>query len=110
MTTNGQPPKPSITEVARRYHAAAIAVATTFGITLEEVLNERREIVTAVFMQASREGLKLPATVELPTLATAPPLLLPANGDPQASGAPRDLLATPVEDLCHDDDPRPSVP
>ena len=83
MTTNGQPQKPSITEVARRYHAAAVAVATTFGIPLEEVLNERREIVTAVFMQASREGLKLPATVELPMLATVPPCSSPQTVTPR---------------------------
>jgi len=61
-------------------------------------------------MQASREGLKLPATVELPTLATVPPLLFPTNGGPQAEGASPDLPAPPVEDLSHDDDPYPSVP
>jgi len=109
MTSNGQPSKPSITEVARRYHACALAVAHTFGISLEEAVSERREICTAIFMQASREGLKLPATVELPTLATLPPLLLPSNGGPQASDTPHDLPAAPMEDLCHDDDPHPSV-
>jgi len=55
-------------------------MAHTFGISLEEALNERREICTAIFMQASREGLKLPASVELPTLAAAQPLILTPNG------------------------------
>jgi len=67
--------------VERRYHACALAVATTFGITLEETLNERREIVTAVFVQASREGLKLPTCVELPPLALSP-LLFTARHSP----------------------------
>ena len=80
MTPNGQASKPSITEVARRYHACALAVATTFGISLEEAVNERRELCTAIFLQASREGLKLPPTVELPTLVTAQPLILTPNG------------------------------
>ena len=81
MSTNGPPTRPSITDVARRYHACALAVATTFGITLEEALNERREVVTTVFVQASWEGLKLPACVELTPL-TASPLLFTAHHHP----------------------------
>ena len=79
--------RPSITEVARRYHACALALAQTFHISLEEVLDDRREVCTAVFMQASREGIRLASRVDLPPLHGAglwlpgtPPLGIPRVG------------------------------
>jgi len=79
--------RPSITDVARRDHACALALAQTFHISLEEVLDERREICTAVFMQASREGIRLASRVDLPPLHGAglwlpgtPPLGIPRLG------------------------------
>jgi hypothetical protein len=60
------PPPTSITEVARRYHAAAVALSQTFGLPLEEVLREHRESVTAIFIESGRCELRLPASVTLP--------------------------------------------
>jgi hypothetical protein len=45
------PPPTSITEVARRYHAAALALAQTLGLPVAEVLTQHRESVTAVFIE-----------------------------------------------------------
>jgi hypothetical protein len=70
-------PKPtSITEVARRYHAAAVALAQTLGLPLPEVLTQHRESVTAVFIECGRCDLRVPARVQLPPLTAE----LPANG------------------------------
>jgi hypothetical protein len=78
-------PKPtSITEVARRYHAAAVALAQTLGLSLPEVLTQHRESVTAVFIECGRCDLRLPAGVRLPPVV--PPT--PGRGDdpPDAAG------------------------
>jgi hypothetical protein len=64
-------PRPTtITEIARRYHAAALALGQTLGLSLAEVLAQHRESVTAVFIEASRADLRLPAGVRLPPLST----------------------------------------
>jgi hypothetical protein len=44
------PPPTSITEIARRYHAAAVALAQTLGLSVPEVLSQHRESVTAIFI------------------------------------------------------------
>jgi hypothetical protein len=65
-------PKPTtITEVARRYHAAALALSQTLGLSLTEVLTQHRESVTAVFIEACRCDLRVPASVTLPPLGAA---------------------------------------
>jgi len=75
-----QAPRPtSITEIARRYHASAVALAQTLGLPLEAVLSQHRESVTAIFIEASRCELRLPAGVQLPPLVVAAPVV-PANG------------------------------
>jgi hypothetical protein len=62
-------PRPtSITEIARRYHAAAVALAQTLGLSLPETLAAHRESITAIFIEASRCELRLPAGVKLPPL------------------------------------------
>jgi hypothetical protein len=62
-------PKPtSITECARRYHAAAVALSQTLGVSLQEVLREHRESVTAVYIESSKCEVRLPAGVTLPPL------------------------------------------
>jgi hypothetical protein len=65
-----QAPRPtSITEVARRYHAAAVALAQTLGLSVPEVLTQHRESVTAVFIECGRCDLRVPAGVTLPPVA-----------------------------------------
>jgi hypothetical protein len=68
------PAKTSLTEIARRYHAAAVALAQTLGLPLEAVLSQHRESVTAIFIEASRCELRLPAGVHLPPLVVAAPV------------------------------------
>jgi hypothetical protein len=65
------PPPTSITEIARRYHAAAVALAQTLGLSVPEVLSAHRESVTAIFIECGRCDLRLPAAVKLPRLAQA---------------------------------------
>lgn len=62
-------PPTSITEIARRYHAAAVALAQTLGLSVPEVFAQHRESVTAIFIETSRAELRLPATMKLPPLA-----------------------------------------
>jgi hypothetical protein len=68
------PSRTSITEIARRYHACAVALGQTLGLSLAEVLTQHRESVTAIFIECGRSDLRLPANVKLP------PLAAPANG------------------------------
>jgi hypothetical protein len=71
-------PRPTtITEIARRYHAAAVALAQTLGLSLQEVLAQHRESVTAIFIESGHCDLRLPASVQLPPLAA--PVGLPAG-------------------------------
>jgi hypothetical protein len=64
-------PKPtSITECARRYHAAAWALAQSLGLSLQETLAHHRESVTAIFIEVSKCEVRLPAGVQLPPLVT----------------------------------------
>lgn len=62
------PPPTSITEIARRYHAAAVALAQTLGLSVPEVLSAHRESVTAIFIECGRCDLRLPGGVKLAPL------------------------------------------
>jgi hypothetical protein len=63
------PGKTSITEAARRYHATALALAQSLGVSLAEVLTQHRESVTAIYIECSRCEVRLPASIKLPPLA-----------------------------------------
>jgi hypothetical protein len=78
----------SITEIARRYHAAATALAQTLGLSVSEVLAQHRESVTAIFIECGKCEVRLPAAVKLPPLATVTPVVQ-ANGaaDPEPPAA-----------------------
>jgi hypothetical protein len=83
------PRKTTITEVARRYHAAAVALAQTLGLSVPEVFAQHRESVTAIFIECGRCDLRVPAGVQLPPLASK--LLgasTPSQGDETAADAP----------------------
>jgi hypothetical protein len=85
--TSRQPPaKSSITEVARRYHACALALAQTLGLTLQEVLTQHRESVTAVFIESSKCELRLSASVTLPPVVSA--VKEPRSRDASAQAGP----------------------
>ena len=96
-----QPPKPpeTISGIARRYHACALALATTWGLPVEQVLREHRESVTAVFIETSRAELRLAAGVQLPPLATPPGQAKPPDrrgpDSPQAAELPQETQASP---------------
>jgi hypothetical protein len=67
------PGKTSITEVARRHHAAAVALSQTLGLSLQETLTAHRESVTAVFIECGRCDLRVSTAVTLPPLAAEAP-------------------------------------
>jgi hypothetical protein len=79
------PPPTSITEIARRYHGAAVALAQTLGLSLQEVLTAHRESVTAIFIECGRCDLRLPAAVKLPPLV---PPTDPETGAIECTGLP----------------------
>jgi hypothetical protein len=79
------PPPTSITEIARRYHGAAVALAQTLGLSLQEVLTAHRESVTAIFIECGRCDLRLPAAVKLPPLV---PPTDPETGAIECTGMP----------------------
>jgi hypothetical protein len=60
--------KPSIYEVAKRYAACTYALADILGIDPLSMLKNHREVITAVFMQASREGIRIRPEVKIPPL------------------------------------------
>jgi hypothetical protein len=63
----------TIHEIARRYHACAVALAQTLGLAVAEVLREHRESVTAVFIECGRSDLRLAANIQLPPLVAPEP-------------------------------------
>ena len=129
MARDGKPrqaPRPtSLTEIARRYHAVARALAQTLGLPVAEVLAQHRESVTAIFIESGRCDLRLPAGVPLPPVAGeadgqmasleaksregndvsamaehanghAPPTTIPADGDLPCAGQESTAL-TPAQ-------------
>jgi hypothetical protein len=79
----------SITECARRYHAAAAALATSFGLPLTAAFVQAyHSAISSVYIEAGRAGVRLPSGVQLPPL-TAPPVEAPAEaGEIMCSGMP----------------------
>ena len=60
--------KGTIYECARRYACVVYALSDVLGIDPLTMITERREVCTAVFMQASREGIKIASDVRVPHL------------------------------------------
>jgi hypothetical protein len=82
-------PQPTtITECARRYHAAALALAQTLGLSLQETLTQHRESVTAIFIETSRCELRLAPHVALPPLAGEPSDAAPEAAESFSGTAP----------------------
>src|SRR6266404_5683807 len=83
-----QPDAPStpttITELARRYHSCAVALAKSLGLPMSEAfLRDHRESVSSIFIASDRAGVRLASGVTLPPLADAPVSVTttpPANG------------------------------
>jgi hypothetical protein len=62
-------PTTTLHEITRRYYACAVALAKAMGLPLSETfLREHRESISCCFIEAGREGLRLPASVTLPPL------------------------------------------
>ena len=61
--------KETIYSVAKRNYACVLALSSIMGFDPIVMLNERREICTAVFMQVSREGIKIKSDIKFPKLA-----------------------------------------
>jgi hypothetical protein len=83
-TSHQAPPPTSITEIARRYHAAAVALAQTLGLSVQDVLTQHRESVTAIFIECGRCDLRLPMAVKLPPLIGETPPVATPHGNGQA--------------------------
>jgi hypothetical protein len=83
-TSRQAPPPTSLTEIARRYHAAAVVLAQTLGLSVPEVLSAHRESVTAIFIECGRCDLRLPAAVKLPPLTGDTPPVATPHGNSQA--------------------------
>jgi hypothetical protein len=82
-TPRRRPDAPSapttLTEIARRYYATAIALAMAMGVPMSETfLREHRESISCCFIEAGRAGVRLPPAVQLPPIAQA-------NGQPDVS-------------------------
>jgi hypothetical protein len=93
MARNGTPRRrpdaPSapttLTEIARRYYACAIALAKAMGLPMSETfVREHRESISCCFIEAGRAGVRLPPAVQLPPL-TAPPAAATNGQAPDAS-------------------------
>src|SRR5262245_35264417 len=97
------PAKTTISECARRYHSCALAFSRSLGIPLAEALRDYHAPITAVFIEASRCGLRLPAGVTLPRLAEAPvaqgtgntSTVEPVNGQPAGASEPGPMVPIP---------------
>jgi hypothetical protein len=61
-------PKPTIYEVAKRYACCLYAMSDILGIEPYTMLTKHREVVSNVFQQASREGIKIASDVRVPKL------------------------------------------
>jgi hypothetical protein len=93
-TSRQAPPPTSLTEIARRYHAAAVVLAQTLGLSVPEVLSAHRESVTAIFIECGRCDLRLPAAVKLPPLTGDTPPVATPHGNGQAG----EIICTMVPD------------
>jgi hypothetical protein len=93
-TPRRRPDAPSVTpttltEIARRYYACAIALAKAMGVPLTETfLREHWESISCCFIEAGRAGVRLRPAVQLPPLI-APKVETPAEaGEIMCSGMP----------------------
>ena len=68
MQHNHQPARPTVYEVCRRYIACLYALSDILGIPPEDMLTRHRKVISACFMQASREGVRLANSVPIPPL------------------------------------------
>jgi hypothetical protein len=68
-----RPPRPreTLTALARRYHGCALALSRTLGMPLETVLRDYAAAVSTLFIEASRQGIRLPPPAILPPLHRA---------------------------------------
>lgn len=60
--------KGTIYEVAKRYTCCLYALSDILGIDPYTVLKNHREVVSNIFQQASREGIKIANDVRVPRL------------------------------------------
>jgi hypothetical protein len=59
----------TLTEIARRYYATAIALSKAMGVPLSATfIREHRESISCCFIEAGRAGVRLPPAVQLPPL------------------------------------------
>jgi hypothetical protein len=92
-------PPTTITELARRYHSCAVALATSLGLPLTEAfLRDHRESVSSIFIAADRAGVRLPAGVQLPPLAEAPVASVNGHGATGDTPTPAVIPGEPVAD------------
>jgi hypothetical protein len=62
----------TLTECARRYHGAALALARTFGVPLTaDFVRDYHPAISSIYIESGKLGLRLPAGVRLPPLAPA---------------------------------------
>lgn len=98
----------TITEITRRYHACALALAKTLGVPLSEAfLQAHRESISCCFIEAGRAGVRLPASVPLPPLLGATGTeAVPSAADDEApkngAAAPFSVTTTPPSSDRHD--------
>jgi hypothetical protein len=116
MPRNGPPRRPggpptTLTEIARRYYATAIALSKAMGVPLSETfIREHRESISCCFIEAGRAGVRLPPAVPLPPLSGPPAAAAP--GQAQAS-EPADRAAGDPEAgeiMCTGMPPAPEPP
>ena len=61
-------PKPSIFEVTRRYAACIYALSEVLGLAPYTLLKEHHAAIATVFLEASRNGIRLDDSVHLPLI------------------------------------------
>jgi len=69
----------SLTAIAQTYHGCAAAFAASLGIPLAEALRAYHGPITALFIEACRQEVRVAAGVTLPPLAASTPVAT-ANG------------------------------
>jgi hypothetical protein len=95
----------TITEVARRYHACAMALAKSFGMPLTaDFLQAYHSAISSVYIEAGRAGIRLPAGVQLP------PLVVPNNHGQPPNGHPVEPVTEHVREWEPTDTPEAGAP
>jgi hypothetical protein len=78
-----QRPPDTITGIAKTYHGCATAFAASLGLPLAEALQAYHGPITAIFIEACRQEIRVPASVRLPLL-----------GPPNGQGEPEPVSNT----------------